>query len=231
MKIRNLISALCAAAMIVSSVSAFAVEPNDANRISEHAGKTATCQVVTATDDGVTSVIYEVPIPVGTTKAAEGAIVRSYILQTGEAVTAGICSVQRAGDPQPGDYDPPYYYVSYLANVPTMMPKGLLDGKVGGGKLGEWGGFKQYTSLLVEFENLIPNSSAKNLYIELKNTTQNKTLTNSIKLGYVTDYTYFYAGTAGLALNAGNEVQVYAYTDNGAATANSCSVMVYPKFD
>lgn len=231
MKIRKLISALCAAAMIVSSVSAFAVEPNDVNRVSEHAGKTVTCQVFIATEDGVTSAVYEVPIPIGTTKAAEGAIVRSYALQTGEAVTASAYSIQRAGDPQPGDDDGPYYYVSYLAKVPTMMPKGILDGKIGGGKLGEWGGFKQYKSLLVDFENLIPNSSAKNLYIELKNTTQNKTLTNSIRLGYVTDYTFFYTGTAGLALNAGNEVQVYAYTDNGAATANSCSVMVEPKFD
>ena len=179
--------------------------PGEAWALSEHAGGSVSCEIFVADGERITSRLLEVPIPAGTRKADEVEIVRAAVLK-----------VENIRMPRVNDI---FTVLSKETSIPTILDTGYSAPwrLVGGGKLAS-----DSNSLLVEFTEMKYGGGVTKLYIRLVSEKEAKIWTNEISPA-TTDYTYFLA-RKGVALEAGDQIEVRAATDAGYVNVSSCTV-------
>lgn len=182
MKLRKMLSVLCAAALLISALpAASAVE---AEPLSEYAGKTLPVQVVEDTDNGLVSRIVEVAIPEGATKAEEDALV--YAAAFGTPVTRSANATDTIS--VEGDF--------YITNS---------NKKIGGGTLA-----RDYKRIFVDV-NVSLESINTRLWVQYRNLTKGEdSYWTEIPLSSLR--VIFYRDNDELPMNQGDDVAIYCHT-------------------
>jgi len=193
-----------AAAMVIP---VYAASPMDDAELSEFAGGTMTCGIAIETANGPEELVIEVPIPVGTTKDEQSAIVIAaaqeavYGPNKSRSVSAVIDTlwITELSDP-------------IVANTSVPVGSGTLP--------------KTYTTLAVLFNDAMPDNGCSNMIARINNTTAGTTYTKSRDFNqYLTNtFVYFITTQDGVRLNSGDAIEVYASTDTGYFDASSCEV-------
>lgn len=204
MKIKKMLAILCAAAMVVSSTSAFAAKPEV--KLSEYAGKTMT--VMVAADDREEDKVIEVAIPEGATVEEQQKLVSdaAYAAMYGNAARAARAS---------GDF------IGALGNAQI---------RTGARELADWGTLSRtYNRLEVDISNVATTGNASYMVLHLKNTSYTQGTDPgaqkyvSITAGYDT-YVIFYSNqttaTGSVSLAQGKTIYLWGYCDAGSISCN-----------
>lgn len=206
MKIRNLISTLCAVAMLVSSASAFAVEPEV--KLSEYAGKTM--KVLVAADDREGDKVIEVVIPANATVEEQQALVdnAAYTAMYGKRSAKTVANS--------GELNFAYSSLTFSAGAKEWARVGPLS--------------QSYSKVKISIGNVKVSGGAKQLNVRLTNDTA-ASAPGARWLAALEDnmdvYVWFTSGeylNGGRAyLDQGETLHFWSYTDAGSVT---CSVAV-----
>lgn len=209
MRIKKMLSSICALCILLSAVSIPSVA---AEARSAYAGNTKPCHIVVASMDKGTEAIYNinVPIPANATKSDEARLVR-------EAAAATVTSsrLRVLGE----DLLSTSGAWALPGNSSTIL-------RVGGGTLQ-----KTYATLYVQFENVRPIGLETKLFVKVVNSAKpNATYISSgnIHMTSAGSVVYFINGDSypndTISFNKGNKLDIYAGTDGRGADIDECYV-------
>lgn len=213
MKTRRLLSMLFATCMLVAStLPAGAVScTTEEAQLSEYAGSTAKCQLVKFSDNGAPeSVIIDVAIPAGSTKAQEDALVKSAILNSAD-IPATTMAARGVMD--------------LICEKENVHLNSSSYTNVGSGTVP----YADTLMLLVVFNNYL-NLGANSLSVTVtggKYPSNSYTMTANIASASATNIiAYMYTGNGNVFLTNGSSVSAKAKTNSGTLQADSCQMWV-----
>lgn len=206
MKIKKMLAILCAVAMVVSSMSAFAAQPEA--ELSEFAGKTM--KVMVSADDREEGKLIEVAIPANATVEEQQALVdnAAYTAMYGKRSAKNVANS--------GELNFAYSSLTFTTGAKEWARVGPLS--------------QSYSKIKISIGNVKVSGGAKQLNVRLTNDTA-ASAPGARWLAAVEDnmdvYVWFTSGeylNGGRAyLDQGETLHFWSYTDAGSVT---CSVAV-----